>query len=390
MGVTTMATGLCGYSDADIATFIADTNATGFAPNLVTHIGAGTLREAVGVPDEYTAATPAQICQMVALADQAMKDGAIGVSFGTEYTPGQSCEEIVALARVAAAHKGHISSHIRFPTPTGSMLYAVNEIMQAGKDAGCPVQISHLAPMVCGETHECLAAIAAARANGQDVTADTYPYDAWATGIKSTTFDDTSWWDFTYEDIEVVTGPLAGQRLTEDTFNYLRSLPDDTTVAVHSIPWGDVIMCYLSPFVMVASDGSFGYDSSTNAYQGHPRGAGTFPRVLGKLVREDGILTLKQALFKMTVMPAVRLQLYRKGMLKPGFDADIVVFDKDTIIDTAAVGDDACYTPPIGIDSVYVNGRLTVKGQEYLGTMAGKALAHKRIPTWPVPVTPGQ
>ena len=112
--------------------------------------------------------------------------------------------------------------------------------------------------------------------------------------------------------------------------------------------------------------------------------------MLGKLVREDGILTFEQALFKMTVMPAVRLQLYRKGMLKPGFDADIVVFDKDTIIDTATFGNNACYTPPIGIDSVYVNGQLTVKGQEYLGTLAGRALAHKEIPTLPVPVTPGQ
>jgi N-acyl-D-amino-acid deacylase len=390
MGVTTITTGLCGGSDADIAKFIADTNATGFAPNVLTYIGANTLRAAVGVRDEYTAAKPKQIREMVALADQAMKDGAIGVSFGTEYEPGQSYEEIAALARVAAAHKGHISSHIRYPNPIPSMLYAVIEIMQAGKDAGCPVQISHLASMVYGEMPESLAAIAAARANGQDVTADTYPYDAWATGIKSAVFDDPSDWDFTYSDIEVVTGPYAGRRLTEALFNELRSLPENTTVAVHNIPWGDVLMCYRSPFVMVGSDGSFRYNSITNAYQGHPRGAGTFPRVLGKLVREDGILTLEQALFKMTVMPAVRLQLYRKGMLKPGFDADIVVFDKDTIIDTATFGDNACYTPPIGIDSVYVNGRLTVKGQEYLGTMAGKALAHKEIPTLPVPVTPGQ
>lgn len=390
MGVTTMVTGPCGGSDADIAKFIADTNATGFAPNVLTYIGASTLRAAVGVPDEYTAAKPAQIRQMVALADQAMKDGAIGVSFGIEYDPGTSYKEIVALARVAAAHKGHISAHIRYPTPTGSMLYAVNEIMQAGKDAGCPVQISHLVPMVYGETEECLAAIAAARADGQDVTADTYPYDAWATGIKTATFDDPSIWDFTYSDIEVVTGSYAGRYLTVELFNYLRSLPEDTTVAVHSIPWDDVIMAYRSPFLMVASDGRFSYDSTTGAYQGHPRGAGTYPRVLGKLVREDGIFTLEQALFKMTVMPAVRLQLYRKGMLKPGFDADIVVFDKDTIIDTATFGNNACYTPPIGIDSVYVNGQLTVKGQSYLGTLAGKALAHKEIPTFPVPVTPGQ
>ena len=91
--------------------------ATGFAPNVVTYIGASTLRAAVGVPDEYTAATPAQIRQMVGLADQAMKDGAIGVSFGIEYEPGTSYEEIVALARVAAAHKGHISAHIRYPDP---------------------------------------------------------------------------------------------------------------------------------------------------------------------------------------------------------------------------------------------------------------------------------
>jgi N-acyl-D-amino-acid deacylase len=390
MGVTTIATGPDGYSDADIAKFIADTNTTGFALNVQTFIGAGTLRAAVGVPDKYTAATPAQIRQMVLLANRAMKDGAIGVSFGIEYEPGTSYEEIVALARVAAAHKGHISAHIRYPTPSGSMVEAVNEIMQAGKDADCPVHISHLAPMVYGETLEGLHAIEAARADGQDVTADSYPYDAWSTGIQSATFDDPGIWDFTYADIDVVTGPHAGKRLTEELFKNLRSLPDDTQVAVHTIPWDDVLMAYRSPFVMVASDGGFKYDSSTNAYLGHPRGAGTYPRVLGKMVREDDILTLEQALFKMTVMPAVRLQLYQKGMLKPGFDADIIVFDKDTIIDTATFGPNVSYTPPIGIDSVYVNGQLTVKEQEYLGTMAGKALAHKKIPTSPVPVTSGQ
>jgi N-acyl-D-amino-acid deacylase len=389
-GVTTIMTGNCGGSDADVAKFIADTNKTGFPVNIATYIGANTLRAAVGVPDYYTAATPAQIEQMCVLAEQAMKDGALGVSFGTEYEPGQSYAEIEALAKVAAKYKGHIASHVRLGVPEGpfTCVDSINEVIKAGKVAGCSVEISHLASMAANIMTPSLKAIADARADGVDVTADCYPYTAWSSGIKTVLFD-PGWqelYKITYSDIEVVSGPYAGQFCDKALFDLLRALPEDTSVAVHAIPYKDVIAAYQSPFVMVGSDGGIKYDPSARDYVGHPRGAGSFPRVLGKMVREEGVLTLEQALYKMTVMPAWRLQLTKKGMLKPGFSADIVVFDKDTIIDTAKFGPGVCNTAPRGIERVYVQGKLAVLGTQYLGTMSGKAVAHQEMAQPPLPV----
>ena len=388
-GVTTIMTGNCGGSESDVAKFIADTNKTGFPVNVATYIGANTLRAAVGVPDPYTAATPAQIDEMCALADQAMRDGALGVSFGTEYEPGQTYEEIEALAKVAAKYDGHIASHVRLGVAEGpfTCVDSINEVIKAGKVAGCSVEISHLASMAANIMTPSLRAIAAARADGVDVTADCYPYTAWSSGIKTVLFD-PGWQELyhcTYSDIEVVSGPYAGQFCDEALFNLLRSLPEETSVAVHAIPYKDVVAAYQSPFVMVGSDGGIKYDPSAGDYVGHPRGAGTFPRVLGKMVREEGILTLEQALYKMTVMPAWRLQLAKKGMLKAGYSADIVVFDKDTIMDAAKFGPGVCNAPPRGIQRVYVRGKLAVLGTQYLGTTSGRALAHQQPPQLPLP-----
>jgi N-acyl-D-amino-acid deacylase len=388
-GVTTIMTGNCGGSDSDVAKFIATTNGTGFPVNIATYIGANTLRHAVGVPDEYTAATPIQIEQMCVLADKAMSDGALGVSFGTEYEPGQSYAEIEALAKVAAKHHGHIASHVRLGVPDGpfTCVDSINEVIKAGKVAGCSVEISHIASMAANIMMPSLKAIADARADGVDVTADCYPYTAWSSGIKTVLFD-PGWqtlYKITYSDIEVVSGPYAGQRCDEALFNLLRALPDDTSVAVHAIPYADVVAAYQSPFVMVGSDGGISWDSSVKNYVGHPRGAGTFPRVLGQFVRQDGILSLEQALYKMTVMPAWRLQLARKGMLKSGYDADIVVFNKDTIIDKATFGPGVSNTPPKGIERVYVRGQLTVLGTQYLGTVSGRAIKHFEVQQAPLP-----
>jgi N-acyl-D-amino-acid deacylase len=395
-GVTTIMTGNCGYSPTttwvapDIAKFIADTNKTGFPVNIATYIGANTLRHAVGVPDAYTAATPAQIEQMCVLADKAMRDGALGVSIGTEYEPGQSYAEIEALAKVAAKYKGHLAAHVRTLGPDGpfTCVDSINEAIAAGKVAGCSVQISHIGSMATNIMAPSLKAIADARANGVDVTADCYPYTAWSAGIKTALFD-PGWQQLyrcTYSDIEVVSGPYAGRRCDETLFNLLRNLPEETQVAVDAIPYKDVIAAYQSPFVMVGSDGGIKYDPSASDYVGHPRGAGTFPRVLGKMVREEGVLTLEQALYKMTVMPAWRLQLSNRGMLKPGFSADIVVFDKDTIIDTAKFGPGVCNTAPRGIERVYVQGKLAVLGTQYLGTMSGQAVVHQETVQPPLPV----
>ena len=330
-GVTTIMTGNCGGSEADIGKFINNTNKKGWPCNVATYIGSNTLRAAVGVPDIYSGATDAQIVEMCKLAEQAMKDGALGVSFGTEYEPGQRYEEIEALAKVAAKYHGHIASHVRLGVPDGpfTCVDSINEVIKAAKVAGCPLQVSHIASMAANIMPASLQAIADGRADGVDVTADCYPYTAWSSGIKTALFD-AGWqelYKITYSDIEVVSGPYAG--CDEALFNLLRSLPENTSVAVHAIPYRDVVMAYQNPYVMVGSDGGISWDSSIKNYVGHPRGAGSFPRVLGRFVREEGILSLEQALYKMTVMPAWRLQLAKKGMLKPGFDADLVVFNPE-------------------------------------------------------------
>jgi N-acyl-D-amino-acid deacylase len=318
-----------------------------------------------------------------------MRDGALGVSFGTEYEPGQRYEEIEALAKVAAKYHGHIASHVRLGVPEGpfTCVDSINEVIKAGKVAGCPVEVSHIASMAANIMPASLKAIADGRADGVDVTADCYPYTAWSSGIKTTLFDD-GWqelYKITYSDIEVVSGPYAGQICDKALFDLLRALPEETSVAVHAIPYKDVVMAYQNPYVMVGSDGGISWDSSIKNYVGHPRGAGSFPRVLGKFVREEGILSLEQALYKMTVMPAWRLQLAKKGMLKPGNDADIVVFNEDKIIDKAAFGPGVCNTPPAGIDRVYVMGKLAVLGTQYLDSSSGRALAHQALPKLPLP-----
>ena len=373
MGVTTVISDPCGSTPYPVGEFIADVNETGFPVNIRTYVGHTTLRGLVGVPDRYTAATPAQIEEMMAMADQALEEGALGISFGLEYVPGASYEEVRDLASVAAEHGAHIACHIRFGThiEPDTSLVAVQEMVQVARETGCSVQIAHIGSMGANLMEPCLNAIEAAREEGLDITVDCYPYTAWSTSIGSAVFD-PGWqvlFNITYEDVEVASGPYAGQRLTEDLFNYLRENAPGTSLIAHAIPWEDVVMAYQKPYVMVGSDGSI-----SSSLTGHPRGAGTHPRVLGMMVRENGILTLDEALYKMTAFPAWRMELDTKGVLKAGYDADIVVFDPDTIVDNATFGPVVCATPPTGIKYVFVNGVLAVVGTEYTGAMAGRAI----------------
>jgi N-acyl-D-amino-acid deacylase len=396
-GVTTTVTGNCGQSEAtihetdlasrtngvDIAAFVASAKATGFPHNMATYVGANSLRHVVGITDAYTAATPAQIQQMIPLAAKAMNDGAVGVSFGTEYEPGQSYDEIVALARVAAQHNRLIASHVRTgtPEPPITVVDSINEIIKAGREAGCPaVQISHIGSMAARMMPASLAAIEAARAQGLDVTCDCYPYNHWSTSIQSAVFD-SGWqtrFGVTYSDIVICSGPYLGQTCDEALFNQLRAAAADTVVAVNAIPEPDVVNVYQRHYCMVISDSYAFYDSSTNEWNGHPRGAGSFVRALGKYVREDGVMSLDQALYKMTVLPAWRLGIKSKGMLRAGCDADVVVFDKDRVKDTAWFTPGTNGNAPIGVEWVYVGGQLACLGTEYTGTMSGKVLTPKQ------------
>ena len=371
-GVTTVVTGNCGISTADVGAYLREIDEVGAQCNVASYVGLEDLRAQAGQRDPYAPLTPARFGRLEELADEALAAGAVGVSLGQEYVPGASWDELVTLARVAARHGTLVSSHVRHAVARAPE--AVEELIAIGCSAGCPVQVSHVGSVGGSNIAATLAVIEGARDAGQDATADCYPYDAWSTLLQSAVFDGE--WrvrnEMDYADVEVISGPHLGERLSEELFQELRAAPEDTTVIGHGIPWTAVTAALRRPYCMVGSDGvpDVGADGLT---RGHPRMAGTFPRVLGSLVRDERLFELEEALFKMTALPGWRLGLAGKGVLAAGRDADIVVFDPETIADTADYEPERCADPPVGVHMVFVRGVLTVRGGTYLGALAGRA-----------------
>ena len=371
-GVTTVVTGNCGISAADVGASLAEIDEVGAQCNVASYVGSGDLRELAGQADKYARLSAAQHSRLEDLVDRALQSGAVGVSLGPMYAPGTSLEEEVALGRLAAVHGVPVASHVRGAWADAPA--AVSELIEVGRAAGCAVQVSHVASIAGAHVDETLAVIAQARDEGLDVTADCYPYDAWSTLLQSAVFDG-DWrarFSMDYADVEVVGGPHVGERLDADLFERLRAAAQDTVVVGHGIPWRAVAAALAQPWCMVASDGvpELGQDGLTH---GHPRMAGTFPRVLGPLVRDECLFDLEEALFKMTALPAWRLGLAGKGVLAAGRDADIVVFDPGTIADTAGYEPERCAAPPVGVHMVFVRGVLTVQNGVYVGALAGRA-----------------
>jgi N-acyl-D-amino-acid deacylase len=374
-GVTTAVTGNCGVSSADVAVYLEAIDAAGAYCDVATLVGSVTLRVSAGVGDRRATASNTQLKRIQAAAGAALQLGAVGISLGPDYAPGTDVAEQSALAEVAAAERCTLTSHVHVhraerPDP----LAAVEEFLVAGRAAGAALEISHIASIAGSTIDDVITLVEGARSQGVDVTADCYPYEAWSTLIKSALFDGewTSRLDVDYGDVEVVGGPYDGVRLDPELFAELREAREDTVVIGHAIPWHAVAEALRRPWCMVASDGAptdFG-----GVDLGHPRQAGTFPRVLARLVRQDGVLGLAEALLKMTALPAWRLQLPGKGRLAPGFDADLVVFDPGAVNDRADYSTDKCGLPPEGIALVFVRGQLCVSGAGCLDTRPGRAL----------------
>jgi N-acyl-D-aspartate/D-glutamate deacylase len=331
------------------------------------------LREKAGVTDPYKAADEAQIAEMVRVGDRALRDGAIGVGFGLEYVPGASRLETIELFRLAARHGVSSHLHVRFsdPIPPGTNFEALEEVIAAMALSGAPAQIVHINSTGGTWTmSKSLELLDLARKRGLDLAADVYPYTAWSTGLSSARFDPGFLENFRigYGDIEVVT---TGERLTEETFKKYRA-QGGVSVIAHAMPDEELILALKHPQVMIGSDGVI------ENGRGHPRGAGTFARVLGQLVRDDGVLTLMQALRKMTIMPARRLEkavpaMRRKGRLSVGADADITVFDPATVRDRATFQNPAQTSE--GIRHVLVAGvPVVVDGAVQEGVKPGKAI----------------
>ena len=291
-----------------------------------------------------------------------LDEGALGIGVTHGYYPGATREEIFRVFEAAAKWKVPIFTHVR-----GLGADHVQEVIANAAVTGAPLHIVHANSVSLWELPLTLKMVAAARNRGLDITTETYPYTAASSGIRSTIFD-PGWRErlrISYEDIQLQD---TSERLTPQTFDKYRT--EGGVVIFHMMKEEWIELAVGTPFVVIASDGM------PYAPGAHPRGAGTFSRVLGRYVREKGVLTLMEALEKMTLLPARRLeniapQMKNKGRLKVGADADVTVFNPDEIIDTATFEDDLSFSK--GVRHVLVNGVFVVRdGKTVDGALPGR------------------
>ena len=386
-GITTIAVGPDGGSPWPIADFFAKRHAGPAAVNVLAFVGHATVRLQVMGKDYNRAATDKEIADMAKLVEQGMRDGAVGLSTGLEYDVGHpsTTEEVIELARVAARHGGIYMSHIR--DEADEVMTALKEAIRIGREARIPVQISHIklgTVGVWGQAQKAVELINAARHSGVDITADCYPYDAWSSTITvlvpSRRHEDPIAVKKGLDDVGgagnvLVTSckahreyegktleEIASQRRVSAVDAYIQIVRDGGAgVVCRSMKESDVIMFYRQAWVMVASDGQAGGR--------HPRGAGTFPRVLGRFVRERVWLTLEEAVRKMTAAPASRLGLNDRGLLRVGMKADLVMFDPKRVIDRSTFKDPLLLSE--GIDRVFVNGEPVFENGKPTGRLPG-------------------
>lgn len=306
--------------------------------------------------DPYEPATPAQISALAATAAAEVEAGFVGIDVEPEYTPGVDEAEIMALGEVAAALGVPLLFHARYSTdrPPGTNAEALAEVIRTARRTGAAVHVEHI--VSTGGTFsmvESLATLERARGEGIAVTACTYPYDFWATYLGTARFD--AGWQERYR---IDHGDLAiagtGERLTPESFAHHRQR--NTLAVAYAIPTEEVALALGHPLVMVGSDAII--DPGAN---NHPRAAGTFARTLGRYVRDLGVLTLTEAVAKMTIQPARLLEgrapaLRTKGRLQVGADADVCVLDPGRVADRATVADPA--RASVGIDWVLVAGEV--------------------------------
>ena len=367
MGVTTAVIGNCG-SNRQWPFEMEETIAKQGNPvNYMAFIGHNFLRGLVGNRDTHAESSPAQIEQMARMVRDAVDDGAIGVSYGIEYATGMTFEEEVGICKyIKGRRELLLSAHYR--DDASGALPAIDEMAELCRVIDIPFQISHLSSCSAyGNMKEALDLIQRYHDSGLDILVDSYPYDAFSTTIGSDVFlpDCFDHWGVTPETIELTEEPYLNMRCTWEIYEDARKNYPYMYAIAHVMKEEEIAMALAHPLVMVASDGLY------RNHKGHPRGAGTFPRFLGKYVRDEKICDFYTGIRKITTMPADRLRLGdRKGRIREGYDADLVIFDYDTIIDKAVFGD--AQVPPEGIDWVIVNGKTAAKGNEILGRSCGK------------------
>lgn len=324
-------------------------------------VGQQLLKQRNWVDAPATAENMALMAQRI---QRGLDDGGLGVGYGINYTAGATREEIYRMFRVAKQNGVINFVHSRFMNQKelGGSIDAIQELIADAAITGAALHIVHIGSSGGAKAPLLLEMIDQARLHGVDVTTEVYPYTAYSTFMGSAIFDG----DFTkdqgiqYSDIEL---PETGERLTKESFEQIRRDTPERMVIGHAMKEENVSMAIAHPGVMIGSDG----EKLANG-KGHPRGAGTYARVLGRYVREWKVLSLMDALAKVSYLPAKRLQdsvpqMKAKGRIKVGADADIVVFDPATIIDRSTFAEPTL--PSAGIDYVLVNGTMIVAQGKY-------------------------
>jgi N-acyl-D-amino-acid deacylase len=416
-GLTTLLLGQDGSSPWPVGEWLEKRRQEPPALNVMMLAGHATIRRKVMGDDFRRPARPEEVAQMAALVEQAMREGAVGLSSGLEYEVGSysTTEEVVAMARVAGRYGGFYISHIR--DEADRSFEAQRELLEIGREAGLPVQDTHIKLATVGvwdRAAETVAMYDAARHAGQDVTADCYPYDAWHSNFKvlvpNKKYDDPASVSRAIAAARSRKKPPAassstprrttrGCRLLADVGGAQNLLitdykphpeyegktleqaaksrgitPTDLLIEIMREGDGGVIgkamlesdmrTFYAQPWVMVSSDGGIGMK--------HPRGAGTYPRVLGRLVREWHWLTLPEAIRRMTSLPAWRLKLYDRGYVREAMVADLTLFNPSTVIDRSTFEEPQKLSE--GIEKVYVSGALVWDHDHATGARPGKVL----------------
>lgn len=418
-GVTTVITGNCGSSYVDIDRYLRWIDSLKLSVNVASLIGHSDIRKKV-MGRANRDATPHEIKQMEGLVEAAMKGGAVGLSTGLIYIPGTytPTSEIVSLAKIASQYHGVYASHIR--DEGDHVVDAINEAVSIGRAANIPVQISHFklsGQQNWGRSMETLALVENARNEGIEVTIDQYPYTASSTStntllpgeiladgqdsiiarlqrpeirksvsnamlarlkkrrLKHFSYAVVAYYgaDTTYngksiEEINLMMGRKHTAKEEAKTIMDI-AMNGGASGVFHGMGEEDVKRIMRYPFNMFASDASI---RIFNEGVPHPRGYGTNARVLGKYVRGEKILSLSEAIRRMTSLPAQKFQLKDRGLLKEGMAADIVVFDENTVTDKATFQQPHQYST--GFHYVLVNGVITLENEIHTGVRAGKAL----------------
>ncbi|MEZ0543058.1 N-acyl-D-amino-acid deacylase family protein [Fibrella arboris] len=422
-GVTTLITGNCGGSNTSLRSMFDTLRLNGFSPNLASLVGHNSVRLKV-MKAAFREPTAREQAEMEALVEQAMKDGAVGLSTGLIYTPGTYARtpEIVNLAKMAAKYGGVYASHIR--NEGQDVQTAIQEAIQIGREAGIPVQISHFkvaSKPLWGKSTETVSLVEAARHNeGIDVTVDQYPYTASSTSLQSIV---PSWALADGDSVALgrFRDPVTRRKIRDemtvslkknDRKNYdyavvsrfeadttyngksihqiavLRGLKTDADseselvmalieqaqmkriqMVYHTMSEEDVATIMRYPNTMIASDAGV---ASFGRNRPHPRAYGTNTRVLGRYVRELKVIPLEEAIRRMTSLPAQRFRFADRGLVRTGYAADLVIFDENTVSDRATY--EAPHAYAAGLSYVLVNGVPVISEGKHTGKRPGQVL----------------